>query len=153
MVKSWDHTAVVVSDLRSSVDFYVRAFGYECEYEVRGIEGSMAQMMGIPHLTCDVAQLHSPLTGHGLELLCFHPGQVDAMPTSPGAGHIAFVVDDVDASLKSLLDLGAVALGEITLWPAGHEWPSGRAVYCREPGGSIVELGDVADHPAAAPTQ
>jgi catechol 2,3-dioxygenase-like lactoylglutathione lyase family enzyme len=150
--KSWDHTALVTRDLRRSVDFYVQAFGYECLYEARGIRGPMAQMMGIAGLSCDVAQLKSPLTGHGLELLAFAPNAGDAPTTAAAVGHVAFVVDDVLASLDALTTLGAVELGPSTVWPGGHEWPAGqRAVYCREPGGTIVELGDAADHPEAAP--
>ena len=150
--KSWDHTALVTNDLRRSVDFYVKAFGYVCDYEEWGISGPMAQMMGIPGLSCDVAQLNSPLTGHGLELLAFSPSAGEARTNAVAVGHVAFVVDDVEESLKALIALGAVPLGPTTVWPGGHEWPSGqRAIYCREPGGTIVELGDAADHPGAAP--
>lgn len=151
-VGSWDHTALAVNDVSRSATFYQQAFGYELQYQVQGIEGPMGAMMGIPELVCDVAQLRSPLTGHGLELLCFRPRGETAATTAPGTGHIAFVVDDVAASLAALERLGAEPLGPVTLWPPGHEWPSGLAVYCREPGGSVVELGDVADHPAAAPS-
>lgn len=149
---SWDHTALVTRDLGRSVDFYVKAFGYECQYVARGISGPMAQMMGIPGLGCDVAQLKSPLTGHGLELLAFSPPSRNAKTTAAAVGHIAFVVEHLQSSLDEVTRLGAVPLGPATVWPGGHEWPAGQtAVYCREPGGTIVELGDAADHPDAAP--
>jgi catechol 2,3-dioxygenase-like lactoylglutathione lyase family enzyme len=134
-VKVWHHTSLAVSDLERAVDFYRRAFGYEVLYQERGMAEQIARMTGMPGLTCDLAQLRSPVSGHVLELIAFKgAGSGDPQPLRPGAAHVAFYVDDLEAALAKVERLGAVRLGEIT------QFDEGRSVYCREPAGSFFEL-------------
>jgi predicted enzyme related to lactoylglutathione lyase len=51
-----------------------------------------------------------------------------------GRGHVAFRVRDLPAALAEVEALGARPLGEEV------RFPTGSAVYAREPGGSIFEL-------------
>jgi catechol 2,3-dioxygenase-like lactoylglutathione lyase family enzyme len=51
-----------------------------------------------------------------------------------GAGHVAFAVDDLAASVERLRAAGVEVEREIS-WPAG-----GRSVYFRDPGGNSVEF-------------
>jgi catechol 2,3-dioxygenase-like lactoylglutathione lyase family enzyme len=51
-----------------------------------------------------------------------------------GAGHLAFVVDDLDAYAEDLRTRGIEIEREIT-WPQG-----GRSVYFRDPAGNSVEF-------------
>ena len=44
----------------------------------------------------------------------------DRRPVEPGAAHIAFYVDDLEATMRRIEDLGAVRLGEVTRGPTEH---------------------------------
>ena len=134
-VKVWHHTSLAVSDLKRAIDFYRRAFDYEVLFEERGMAEQIARMTGSPGLICDLAQLRSPVSGHVLELIAFKGAAAgDPQPLRPGAAHVAFHVDDLEAALAKVKRLGAVPLGEIT------QFDEGRSVYCREPAGSFFEL-------------
>lgn len=106
------HTGIAVADLARSVDFYRRMFGVE------------AQVQPSP-MTDDAGQ-------HGLEqavyrraMLAFGPSQVELVEyTVPadaakaprrsvdaGSCHIAFVVEDVDATIAELAARGMTLLG------------------------------------------
>ena len=136
---SWHHTSLAVSDLDAAIAFYRAAFGYELNFEEKGMSDQIARMAGIEGLTCDLAQLRSDLGDHVLELIAFHrsdgesPPLRDA-PLRPGAAHIAFAVEDLDAALDAVETLGAVRVGDVT------EFDEGRSVYCREPSGSFFEM-------------
>jgi catechol 2,3-dioxygenase-like lactoylglutathione lyase family enzyme len=134
-VKVWHHTSLAVSDLDRAIDFYRRAFGYDVRFVERGMAEQIARLTGIPGLTCDLAQLGSPVSGHVLELIAFNGAAVgEPKPLRPGAAHVCFHVDDLEAALALVENLGAVRLGEIT------QFDEGRSVYCREPAGSFFEL-------------
>jgi catechol 2,3-dioxygenase-like lactoylglutathione lyase family enzyme len=147
-IRTWDHSALAVSDLRAATTFYTDAFGYEIIFENPGITDLIVGMVGTAGLECDLVQLQHPTTGHVLELLEFRnvePGTEDHGPTRPGAGHVAFFVDDLDVSLQRALELGAQLLGEVTLWPEGQGWPASRSVYCKDPSGTVFELSEEPD--------
>lgn len=134
-VKVWHHTSLAVGDLDRAIDFYRRAFGYDVRFVERGMAEQIARMTGIPGLTCDLAQLGSPVCGHVLELIAFKGAEAgEPKPLRPGAAHVCFHVDDLEAALATVENLGAVRLGEIT------QFDEGRSVYCREPAGSFFEL-------------
>ena len=57
-----------------------------------------------------------------------------ARPLSAGSGHVGLTVENVDEALREVAALGAVAIGDVTVFPEG------RSAYCREPGGSFLEL-------------
>jgi predicted dehydrogenase len=129
---SWDHTAFSVSDLDLAIRFYKEAFGYEVFYEERGEDTFVARLLGEEGVVCDLAQLRSPSSEHALELLVFHGAR--RAPVPPGTAHVAFRVEDLDLALRSVQSHGAEPLGELIAYPGG------RAVYCREPSGTMFEL-------------
>lgn len=71
-----------------------------------------------------------------LELVRFDPppGAADAVPVRVGHGHVAFRVRDLAATQAAVEALGARPLGEAV------RFTTGRAVYLREPAGSVFEL-------------
>jgi len=73
------------------------------------------------------------VSGHVLELIAFK-GAAPPDPRRPPPAHVAFQVDDLDTMVAKVEGPGAVRLGAITRFDEGH------SVYCREPGGSVVEL-------------
>ena len=147
--RSWHHTSLAVRDLDVATAFYRDAFGYELLFRERGMSRQIASMTGIDGLTCDLAQLRSARSDHLLELIAFHPPppgaapQPEGAPLRPGAAHVAFAVEDLDAALASVEALGAARLGRIT------EFSEGRSVYCREPAGSFFEMEELRETPAA----
>ncbi len=84
-----------------------------------------------------LAQLCSPISGHVLELIAFRdipPGREDYGPTRPGFGHLSFVVDDLEAAVAAVADLGGRLLEGLT------PFDGDRRAYCWEPSGTVVEF-------------
>lgn len=130
-----DHISLAVADFDLSVDFYRRAFGYQLVFEERDMAREIQSMMGMERLSCHLAQL-TLAEGPRLELIQFlHSGAPpQARPLSAGSGHVGLTVENVDEALREVAALGAVAIGDVTVFPEG------RSAYCREPGGSFLEL-------------
>ncbi|HEU4655983.1 MAG TPA: VOC family protein [Capillimicrobium sp.] len=125
-----DHASLAVEDLDAALRFYGDAFGYELLFRDEQDE-AIAALTGVPGLRCALAQLRNPSDGSVLELVRFSDGSVRALPP---AGHIAFRVDDLDAALARVQAHGARPLGTTVTFATG------RAVYVREPSGSVIEL-------------
>ncbi|MDH3690748.1 MAG: VOC family protein [Gammaproteobacteria bacterium] len=138
-VRNWHHTSLAVKDLSLAANFYQQAFGFEVQFEERGMQQQIEQMTGVSGLACDIAQLRSPCSNHVLELVAFNTNEADDWetdpePIRPGMAHVAFYVDDLEAAATIVEDLGAVRLGEVT------DFSDGRSVYYREPAGSFFEM-------------
>ena len=145
---SWDHTSLSVRDLDSAIRFYESAFGFKVVFEARGLTDQAASITGIAGMEFDVAHLVSPLSPHRLELIQFSaPGSQRSAapsrgaPTAPGAGHVSFVVEDLEHAIAAVEALGARQLGSVT------SFAEGRSVYFMEPSGTVIELeeGSVAE--------
>jgi hypothetical protein len=80
-----------------------------------------------------------PLSGQRLELIAFrgHDAPPQSRPLAAGAGHIGLVVENLDEALAAVVAGGAIPIGAVT------GFPEGRSTYCREPGGSFVELSEM----------
>jgi len=79
----------------------------------------------------------------GPTLEIFGYDEMVARPTpvvnEPGFGHLAFLVDDVDAALAAVLSAGGGAVGRVaTTEVKGVGFL--RVVYARDPEGNILEL-------------
>jgi catechol 2,3-dioxygenase-like lactoylglutathione lyase family enzyme len=135
------HASLAVDDIDRSLAFYERAFGASVVLQERGISDLIQRTTGLPELTCDLIQLRFADGGALLELIRFHnvpPGREDEAPVRAGHGHVCLGVTDFDAALSRALACEAESLGEVVTYP------DGRSVYLREPGGSVVELEEVA---------
>lgn len=121
------------------MEFYCQAFGFEVRFSEQGMSDQIASMLGSADVTCDIAQLSDPRSDHILELIAFRtPRQTTAemgdKPIVPGMAHVAFYVEDLDATMRRVEALGAVRVGEVT------QFSDGRSVYYREPAGSFFEI-------------
>jgi predicted enzyme related to lactoylglutathione lyase len=139
---AWVHTGLAVYDLDRASAFYQAAFGYQVVFSECGISDEIADVTGLDGQVCDLVQLRCPGTGHVLELLQFHGFEASGSdppqaPLRPGQAHVAFTVENLDEALNSVCSLGAVIVGRIA------SFPEGRAVYCREPGGTFFEMEEV----------
>jgi glyoxylase I family protein len=138
MILKMHHTGFVVADLERAVEFYEGGVGLEVQnrYERQG--GPIEQVVGYTDAHLKIAILG--IGGeHVLELIQYvnpAPGQ---RPTSErsviGGSHLAFAVDDIQATYKNLSGAGARTLNApISVAP-------GRTVcYLQDPDGNWLEL-------------
>lgn len=138
-IQRLEHIGIVVEDLAAAISF----FG-ELGLELRGeapVEGEWVdRIVGLDGIRADIALLQTP-DGHGrLELVKFHapPSQSDdgaAAANAPGIRHIAFAVEDIDATVAGLQARGAELVGELLRYQDSY-----RLCYVRGPAGIILEL-------------
>ena len=89
----WAHTSLAVDDLDTALRFYREAFGFDLRFEERGMTDQIRGMTGIAEVTCDLAQLSSPISSHVLELIAFRgvpAARASWAPTAAGRAHVAF---------------------------------------------------------------
>jgi len=86
------HTMVRVLDEARSVDFYGRAFGL-----------AVSDRLDFPDFT--LVYMRSPEADFEVELT-INKGRTDAYDLGNGYGHLAFVVDDLDAEHARFADAG-----------------------------------------------
>jgi catechol 2,3-dioxygenase-like lactoylglutathione lyase family enzyme len=136
------HASLAVTDLDRSLAFYQAVFGARIVLLERGMSDLIARTAGLPGLTCDLAQLSIGDGDALLELIAFHgvpAGREDGAPVRPGHGHVCIGVTNLDDAIAVAEEHGATRIGEIVAYPEG------RAVYLRAPGGSVLELEEVAE--------
>lgn len=129
-----DHVGLSVADLDAAEAWYGTAFGYERELALR-----------VDPLELDIVMLIHPDHGDRLELL-HRPGSVPGLrPTDPGQaalseafGHIAFDVQDLDATFARVVGLGAREV----MTPRPSPEPGVRMAFVADPEGNLVELLD-----------
>ncbi len=134
---TFHHTAVVVSDLERSIEFYARHFGGRVEYVVRDIDDRrVAELLELSEV-----QLSLAFVAFGdahLELLEFsvpaNGRRFDAHANDFGTTHISFEVADVHALYAGLIAEG----GEVARPPYTVD---GRVLlFCFDPDGNRIEL-------------
>jgi predicted enzyme related to lactoylglutathione lyase len=139
------HVNVIARDWHRLADFYERILGclpVPPERDYRGAD--LSRGTGVPDAALRGVHLRLPgggADGPTLEIYEYEP-TLEAQPTAanrPGFGHIAFVVPDVEAASRTILEEGGRAVGEVvTLTTA-----DGRRVtwaYVTDPEGNIIEL-------------
>ena len=127
-----DHAGLSVRDLGVAADWYCAAFGYVRELDLR-----------VDPIDLDIVMLIHRAHGDRLELL--HrtgstPGPRAADPAeaalSQSFGHVAFDVEDLDASFERVVALGARPV----MTPRPSPEPGVRMAYVADPEGNLVEL-------------
>ena len=140
----WHHASLTVSAIDPAIAFFGAVFGFVPEFIERGMSDDIIALTGQPGLSCDFTQLRAEAYPLVLELIAFYADtapqpEADRLPWRPGAGHVAFHVDDFDGVLAAALANGAEMLGRPIAFPGG------RAVYCRAPGGAFFEIEHMPD--------
>lgn len=134
---AWHHTGFAVTDLDHALTFYRDTLGFEVVFLARGMSEPIQSITGIAGLQADLAQCRSLMSGQLLEFIEFRNVPVNCdpmMPVWPGRAHTAYLVADLEHAVASLVSAGGVMLGQIT------EFAEGRAVYCADRTGAVVEL-------------
>ncbi len=136
-----DHTGIVVRDLAASVAFFRSAFGCAIDEVMTDVREQIANLISVPDAACDLTLLRVRGSGQRLELLQYTAGRGsggrEESLVTPGAGHVAFVVNSIADALAHLESHGARRIGLIV------DYPDGPAAYCEEPGGAVLELMEV----------
>ena len=140
------HTNIIAKDWQKLALFYQEVFACLPVPPQRDLHGDwLDKLTGVEN--AHIQGVHLRLPGYTkeaptLEIFSY----ADEMPVAllndintTGIGHLAFEVEDVQATLEKILSCGGSTLGELVT----KEYPGlGTAclVYCRDPEGNIIEL-------------
>lgn len=135
----WHHASLTVAEIDPAITFFGAVFGFEPMFIERGLADDIASLTGKHGLSADFTQMRAEGYPLILELIAFHAADDtrpngDALPWRPGAGHVAFHVDDFDGVVERVVAHGGTVLGRAI------EFPGGRSIYCRTPGGAFIEI-------------
>jgi len=143
-----DHVNIVVADLPAMTAFYRDALGLKVTKEVT-IQGQWIDaVVGLPQVIADVVYLDFT-TGPRLELIRYRSPQGQRPPHleqghTQGLRHIAFQVDDIDASAARLSAAGVRFVSAVQRVPDSQVTYAGgirkRLVYFHDPEGNLLEL-------------
>ena len=141
----YTHTNLVARDWKRLADFYVKVFGCAPVPPERDLSGGWLDR-ATALKDARITGIHLRLPGHGdagptLEVFQYdEETEADApVPHRPGFGHIAFAVDDVEATKEAILEAGGGMVGEVV---DVNIQGVGRLVfaYMRDPEGNILEI-------------
>lgn len=140
-VQRMEHVGIVVDDLKAATSFFIE-LGLEVKGETPVSGHWVDRIVGLEGVRAEIAMLETK-DGHGrLELTKYHsPPSQDrhqhAPANAPGIRHVAFLVEDIDATVAGLLARGTELVGEVVQYENSY-----RLCYVRGPEGIIVELAE-----------
>lgn len=151
-IRSIFHVGFVVRDLDASIAFYTDGLGLRLRHRQIQDNDYTRALVGYENARLRIAQLQlpegdPPPSGHVLELIEYEEpqgGPADPERNTMGAGHLAFLVDDIEAMTAKLAALGAAPLGAPCEITEGIN-KGGKAVYLHDPDGATLELLQPAD--------
>ena len=143
MITSMNHTGFVVRDMEKAVAFYRDVVGMEVVRSADRDGGTISQVVGYEDTHLKATHLS---TGDGptLELIEYvNPPATDRRSrerATLGASHLAFNVEDIDATFQRLVDNGGQRLN-----PPVEVQPGRKACYLQDPDGNWIELVEARD--------
>ncbi|GAA0596598.1 VOC family protein [Kutzneria viridogrisea] len=140
-VRAAEHTGFTVRDLDQAVRLFTEALGFR-ELRRAHMAGEFAaQVTGVPGAEIAMAVVEAP--GHRIELLQYlspaRHGQAPPRPNDPGAAHLAFEVDDLDAVLAAVEPFGWRPPGSPQVMATGPRAGT-RFVYVQDQDGTTLEF-------------
>ncbi|WP_031468505.1 VOC family protein [Sciscionella sediminilitoris] len=140
-IHATEHTGITVADLDRALEFWTGALGFALVRRGR-LDGDFAgDVTGVAETGISIAVLEAP-GGHRIELLEYTTADRDRSakrPCDPGAMHLAFTVDDIEAVLAAVAVHGFTPPGRVRAMPDGPRAGT-RFVYLTDPDGTTVEL-------------
>ncbi len=125
-IARFGYAIIYVPDVRSTLDFYTRAFGFE--------QGFVAPDGSYGELSTGDTTLS--FASEELGASHFETGFVRHSPANPPLGtELALVTDDVDATIQAALDAGAHLLVPAETKPWGQT-----VGWVRDPNGVLLEI-------------
>jgi predicted enzyme related to lactoylglutathione lyase len=141
----YTHTNLIAKDWRRLAAFYREVFGCMPLPPERDHSGEWLEK-GTGIKGAHIQGVHLRLPGHGnngptLEVFSYDsmPEHPPVRPNTPGFSHLAFAVDDVPATVETVIKKGGSTIGELTT----RDVPGiGRLVfqYVADPEGNILEI-------------
>lgn len=139
------HTNIIAKNASKLIDFYKTVFHCKSINEIRDLRGAwLDRLTGLNN--AHIIGEHLLLPGYGkdhptLEIFSYDTLKETTLAeiNRPGIAHIAFEVDDVEATLKEIISAGGSSVGELVTAP----YPDGLEavfVYAKDPEGNIIEL-------------
>ncbi len=139
------HTNLTGRDWRGLARFYCEVFGCVPKLPERDLSGQWlddltslegAHLTGV-HLCLPGFEREGPT----LEIFGYDQMVTGSWPVvnEPGFGHLAFLVEDVDAALEAVLAAGGGTVGKVATTQVSGVGML-RVVYARDPEGNILEL-------------
>lgn len=139
------HTNIIAKDWKRLSEFYIKVFGCKIVPPVRNYKSvTLDEGTGLKDVKLEGVHLRLPgydENGPTLEIFTYapQPKRSDKRVNSPGFGHIAFEVDDVENARNIVIKNGGNEVGKtVTL-----EVSTGDKVtwcYLTDPEGNIIEL-------------
>ena len=145
MITDLHHTALFVTNVDRSLEFYVDKLGFELVSRSDDWGGQFMDDIcgGVENLRINVVLLRAG--GQIIELIqVLSPDSIpnDATERRFGIARIGFEVDDIETTVQELRDRGVEFMSEIvtvTVKP-GHHYSDGKAIKFQDPDGIILEL-------------
>ena len=138
MITGMNHTGFVVKDLDRSTAFYRDVVGLQVVGSMERQGAPISHLIGYDDVHLK-RRLLSAGDGHMLELIQYiHPPGADRPSddrNTLGASHLAFDVDDIEATFRHLVGNGALKLN-----PPVELQPGRTACYLQDPDGNWIEL-------------
>lgn len=136
------HVSIVARDTDRLADFYNAVFGCRDSVPRWTMSGELVSRgNGVPKSEIYAARLSLPGV-ESLFLEIFQYRNFLDRPTpavnQPGYGHMAFEVEDINASINAVIEAGGTRLGEVT--DLGSPEAPVLCVYLRDPEGNVLEL-------------
>lgn len=139
------HINLIARDWRALSSFYIRVLGCTPVRPERDLSGDwLDAATGLRH--AHITGQHLRLPGYGdtgptLEIFSYDAGasHPKMAPDTPGLGHLAFLVDNVEAVAAAVLAAGGKAVGRLVR----HAVPGVGALvfqYLRDPEGNMLEI-------------
>ena len=110
MIKALHHTAISVSDLDKSIQFYCNLLGMTLEWRMDHRQGDpLERVVGMKNVDVSIALLSG--WGSRIELLQYHspkgkPYPAEKLQCDQGIIHLAFQVENIEDRYKKLLAQG-----------------------------------------------
>ena len=147
MITGVHHRGITVSDLDRSIDFYHGVLGLDFVTEPSPVFAGdeLSQGVGVPNASLKLVLMRAGDATVELLQYCTPDSPIDKpLPqNSLGAQHVAFLVDDIEATVQELEAKGVQFFSPVNVVDegllAGWRW-----VYFADPDGITVELVEVA---------
>ena len=141
MINSFGHTALSVSDMDRSLEFYRDLFGMEVAMDIDISDDRIAKVIGVPGAKCRI--VHLKLGGHILELFHYTGVRGENKGHSMqqydfGLTHLGFEVDDFHKHMEEMKARDVEFLGD----PLAFR-PNVWIAYFRGPDGEVCEFRQV----------
>ncbi len=135
------HTGFTVADLDKASAFFRDVLGFTVTAPTRHSGATTERMTGVPGAELEIA--FATGGGHTIEMIRYVAPVVartaDKRPCEPGFAHVAFLVEDIDASVAAIEAAGYEAFSPPQTVTSGPR-KGGKNVYIRGPEGIFIEL-------------